>query len=483
MRRGLTCLAVLLAAAAAAPAQPPSQIEPTKLTISPAAAASPALKYLLLPELIDQTPGNAALEYYRSLSPEWWSNIRQPKTWERVEKALQTPLKDLRRKETTEGPAGWDNLGWIENIKMLQHVDRAARRESVDWGMAERLRREGYGLLLPDVQGLRQIGTLLAVRARLEIAEGRYDKAVYTLQTGLALAYHVGDSVILIQELVGIAIAQLMFAQLEELIQQPGAPNFYWALTELPRPFFDLRKALQGEKLALFVSVPELHSMETTRLTEEQQQKLLPVLGGGLEAGGIFGGKPKWSDRLMGTLLVLRAYPEAKQALIAEGRKPEEVEALPTLQVVLIHSWHQYKRLQDGVFKCASLPYWEAQPRIEQEDKRFRQARRRLEARPFIDFLPAIQKVVAATVRSDRRIAALRCIEAIRIYAAAHDGKLPATLDSITEVPIPIDPMTGKAFTYRVTDEQATLIAPPPQGEKPYPGNSLHYELTLRRKK
>ncbi len=472
MRRGLMCLPILLVLVAPAPAQPPSEAEPIKLTLSPAAAPSPALKYKLLPELMDQTPGNAALEYYRAFSPEWWGNIRQPKVWETIEKALQTPLTDLPRNQ----------LGMVEGNRMLEQVDRAARREYVDWGMGERLRRDGITLLLPDVQGLRQIATLLAVRARLEIAEGRFDKAVYTLQTGMALARHTSDAVTLIQDLVGLAIAGQMIAQLEQLIQRPGAPNFYWSLTDLPRPFCDVRKGLQGEKLWAFGTIPELYSLETTRLTSEQQQKLLQLLGGGLEAL-LYGQKPNWNNRLAGTFLVLHAYPEAKQALIAQGRKPEEVEALPALQVVLIHSLHIYQRLQDDLFKCCGLPYWEAQPLMVQADKRIREARNRLEGMPFIDLLPALQKVVASAVRMDRRIAALRCIEAIRIYAAARDGKLPSTLDAIKEVPIPVDPMIGKAFTYRVSDGRATLSAPPPPGERANPSNTLHYELTFRRQK
>lgn len=459
---------VLLIAASQAPAQ----TEPTQLTLSPAASPSPALKYLLLPELIDQTPGNAALEYYRAFSPESWGFIRRPKMWEKIDKALQTPLKDFPRKD----------MGWLENNAMLRQVDHAARREYVDWGMAERLRREGYNILLPDVQGMRQIATLLAVRARLQIAEGHYDKAVYTLQTGMAAAHHIGEGVLLIQDLVGMAIAQQMLAQLEELIQQPGAPNLYWALTDLPRPLFDLRKALQGEKVGFYATIPELRNLETTRLTPEQQQKLLQILGGGIETA-MGERKPNWSNRLVGTLLTLRAYPEAKKALIAEGRKPEEVETLPTLQVVLIHSLHEYQRFGNDLFKWYSLPYWEARPRIEQTDERILQAHRRLEGMPFIDVLPAISKVVAASVRVDRRIAALRCIEAIRLYAAAHDGKLPASLDALTDVPIPIDPMIGKAFTYRITGERATLIAPPPPGEQAMTHNTVHYELTIHRQK
>src|SRR5262249_31145542 len=245
--------------------------------------------------------------------------------------------------------------------------------------------------------------------------------------------------------------------------------------TDLPRPFFDLRKALQGEKLWLYATLPEMRNLETTRLTPEQLEKLIHAYRV-IEGTPTIKGKPSWGDRLVVTFLVLRAYPEAKQALSAEGRKPEEVETLPTLQVVLIHSLHQYRRLQDDLFKWCSLPYWEARPHLEQAEKQIRQARNRLEGLPFIDALPAIQKVTAASFRTDGRIAALRCVEAIRLYAAAHEGKLPATLDAISEVPIPIDPATGKAFTYRVSGERATLSAPPPAGEQANLSNSFHYE-------
>ena len=78
MKRGFACLTLLLAATLPAAAQPLDEPEPIKLTIRPARVPTPALKYLLLPELKDQTPGNAALVYYRAYSPEWWGNIRQP---------------------------------------------------------------------------------------------------------------------------------------------------------------------------------------------------------------------------------------------------------------------------------------------------------------------------------------------------------------------------------------------------------------------
>ena len=45
------------------------------------------------------------------------------------------------------------------------------------------------------------------------------------------------------------------------------------------------------------------------------------------------------------------------------------------------------------------------------------------------------------------------------MYAAAHDGKLPATLDDIEEVPIPLNPMTGKPFPYHLEGKTAVLDA------------------------
>ena len=43
---------------------------------------------------------------------------------------------------------------------------------------------------------------------------------------------------------------------------------------------------------------------------------------------------------------------------------------------------------------------------------------------------------------------------------AAQNGKWPAALADVTDVPLPTDPMTGKPFEYRVTGEQGRLAAP-----------------------
>ena len=92
-------------------------------------------------------------------------------------------------------------------------------------------------------------------------------------------------------------------------------------------------------------------------------------------------------------------------------------------------------------------------------------------------FLPTVEKVFLARLRVDRQIAALRTVEAIRLYAAANDGKLPASLDAIAAVPIPLDPTTGQAFQYALSGDKATLIGAVPPGEQPT--YAIRYEITI----
>ena len=87
--------------------------------------------------------------------------------------------------------------------------------------------------------------------------------------------------------------------------------------------------------------------------------------------------------------------------------------------------------------------------------------------------MPAIKTSRVAMARNDRRIAVLRVIELLRIYGASHDGKLPEQLADIAEVPIPIDPVTGLPFDYRLEGGKAILTGPTLRDAP------LNYEITM----
>ncbi len=77
----------------------------------------------------------------------------------------------------------------------------------------------------------------------------------------------------------------------------------------------------------------------------------------------------------------------------------------------------------------------------------------------------------------DRKIAALTCIEAVRMQAAARDGKWPMSLDAVDIVPAPTNPVTGKPFGFRVKGVNAILNADAMEGMQP--SDSTRYEIIL----
>ncbi|OHB73839.1 MAG: hypothetical protein A2Z25_10240 [Planctomycetes bacterium RBG_16_55_9] len=90
---------------------------------------------------------------------------------------------------------------------------------------------------------------------------------------------------------------------------------------------------------------------------------------------------------------------------------------------------------------------------------------------------PAHDRSRLIVKRLDNHLNALQVVEAIRHYAATHDGQLPQTLSDIKDAAVPNDLVSGKAFEYRRTTKGATLKSAIPEGgnEK----DAVHYEIVL----
>jgi hypothetical protein len=310
---------------------------------------------------------------------------------------------------------------------------------------------------------MRVFATLLSIRCRLEMAAGNFEKAVYTLQTGFALARHVGEGPTLIHGLIGHAIAAIMFERLTEFVQQPDAPNLYWALTTLPPSLVDIRHALQGEVVMLSGYLPDLRDLERP-MTIARAREVFEEL---LRKTGQWSGERGFEtalQRFVAAGWLAQAYPRSKEHLIAAGRDRAEVEAMPTVQVVLLDTFSEFHRLRDDQFKAFHLSYRDARPILARADDELKKV---VAANPsnfllnvMAMLLPAVEKIHQTTGRTERRIALLRTIEAVRMHAAANEGRPPARLEDITAVPVPNDPLTGKPFGYVLKDGIAELTAP-----------------------
>ena len=146
----------------------------------------------------------------------------------------------------------------------------------------------------------------------------------------------------------------------------------------------------------------------------------------------------------------------------------------PPLQVILLDEKRDYEIQRDERIKLLALPLWQIDSLAGGEERA-----------PdgdglFADLLPHIVKLRRAQGQLEQQIALLRHVEALRLYAAEHDGKLPAKLSDIS-VPLPVDPVTGKPFVYTVEGATAHLRGGSPRGEEQDPGCNVHYEVTLRK--
>ena len=468
MRSFLSCGVVLLCGAAAL-AEPP---EPIKLTLTPAKPPTPALRYQLLPDSRILVSGDAA-PIYKQVIPILEKLDNQKKL--QIHAWADMPLDQLPKEEVRKQLAEFDEV-----FKLL---DKAARCDHCEWGLLDRLRAKGIAALLPEVQEMRNCAVLLTLRARLEIVDGHFDQAAATLRNGFALARNTGNAETLINFLVGAAIAGIMNKDLDYFIAQPGAPNLYYALTDLPSPLLSMRKGLQGERISAYGTFPGLAAvgadLNAGNLSEKQLTDCAKMIG------GLEDKKLNVAERFALGTLILQRQEAAKKALIAAGRPKEKVEAMPQFQVALLHAMLEYDAALDDMIVWNNLPYWEQAERIGKLKNKRIEDRLKDPTVPAIPLapllIPAVQKITFARARTDRKIALLRTVEAIRFYAATHDGKLPPTLADIKEVPIPLDPVTGRSFEYHLDDDTATLRAPTPAKETPNASNTVVYELRIRK--
>ncbi len=461
-------------------ALPPAKV----FTIRPAAAPVPALKYRLLPERRDLIAGNAAIFYHRAIE-----GLLQRRLIDRAGKVNAevkiyewtiAPLQSIPREELRTYLTNFHNV--------LHEVELGARREYCNWEFDRR--DEGFALGLDDIQSARSLSRLIVLKARLEILDGHPEQAVHWLRTGVVLARHVANGNSIIQALVGSAIASTMTGVLEELVQAPGSPNLYWALAGLPKPCVDFASGFEGERYMLEREIPALReldsdpwSLERAQTFANDLQRELGMLTGmwaQASGNGKASGVGDWGKRLLMTSLVARAYPMARQYLIAEGRPASQVEAMPVIQAVTLYSMKMYEQMRDDIFKWVTLPFPQSHEGMEASLKNVNGClRNSKQGLPFGILLPALGSALVTSVRLDRRLSAIQGIEAIRLYTESHGGNLPPSLEAITEAPVPLDPATGKPFAYKVDGATAMLSAPVIPGEASIEFNVIRYELKL----
>jgi len=426
-------------------------------SVSPRSPQPPTMKHRLFPTHAERFPGNAAPLYHRAILLISQNNVRlesPTEHWQKVDNWRTLPLEEFPIEEVER---------FLEMYTpSLQETSFGARREYCDWGLPTRENGEDIlAVLLPEIQEMRTVARLLALRIRLRLAQGRLDEAVADLQTGYAVARHVGNRDFIVNALVGFSIESLMHEQLMTAISLEETPNLYWSIVNQPTPLIDIRNAIDVE-IENFKSVfPEL--IEAQKDIGDRvywDRKLLDVIdrvqrfksNSGYPSGNESTSDFNW-EATAWQGMVYSQVDRIKKELIEDLKFDRDmIEAMPGSRAILFYSYHNYPRVRDTYLAPLGLPYAQA--------KKFYPGNDFFSLDPTVGdplgipqlLLPATGSFQRASVHAKRWHAMLLALEAIRDYAAKQ-GQLPKTLAEVDHLPVPNNPFDDQPFRY-VRDEQ-----------------------------
>jgi len=443
---------------------------PIALMISPAPQARPALQYALLPPPEETQKGNAAVKYLTATQ-------EMPAFTSEESDLLSAAYRDAPLAELSETDPKIKALrgkyGGSSGSPLRYWLRDGSRMDGVDW--ETKLRSNGALALLPSMGKFRTLAQMLALEIRFDIKRHDWAAADDKLKTGYMLAKHLGAGETLIESLVGEAIEGVMNRCVEDWVAEPGSPNVYWPLTNVPTPIVDFRRAMSFEYGMAYFSMPEMTEMKAGHYSAAEWTQTwahLQELQGAVNSLPGENNPSDWKQDLAGPGLGVWLYPQAKAYLVQKGTAADAVEKMPVPEALERYFVESFDEARDEEFKWIGLPAYQAAVGMPQWEKEFSDEGNSANFLARI-MLPSLAKATIIIARGDRQIGMLRIIEAMRVYAAAN-GKFPAKLEDM-QLPVAVDPTTGNAYQYTLNGDTATLESVGAQK-----GDGMRYDLRLR---
>lgn len=424
--------------------------------VSSASEPAPALRYRLYPARHELQPGMAMLRYARAIIVYQSISADERNAW------MQIPI--LSPEATSTDAASLATA--VERTEAVySELQALAMSEDNRWD--HRLRDVSgpavYQYVLPEVQEARTMARVLRIRIQHQLNEKDFEGAITTIRVGFRLAEFVGQGETGIQRLVGIAVHAMMRDALLETIKIPGCPNLYWALATLPPRLINIDDSIAWEMQNITQVLPELRDVHTEIWSEEEATanwiELLSNLGKLSNASIDSSSFTQLTSAVKEKAIVDEALSRLKAEGIDEGR----LSKMPSLQIILADATLQVRRMGDDLCKGHLLPRFAGVAILDQEDARYQkwleENRNSSVAAVIMNTLyPSVRQMKEAETRMLLSHSRLMTLEAIRLYAAQHNGELPKSLDELTVAPALPDPYTNQPFGYRVEKIDDKLV-------------------------
>lgn len=316
--------------------------------------------------------------------------------------------------------------------------------------------------VLPELQEMRHLGRLLCLRARLAVAEQRWDDFVDDCRLCFRLSEFAGHSTdFLIGRLVGFAISSIMLDVIEEAIQKPECPNLYWALVSLPAErLFETRESLEFESVLMgrvLDAAGPLPNHPIGEIAAREKLRLI-VQDASLMLSDNRMANKESSALLAGMYVVTMAEP-SRDLLAGTAAWGDRARDLSASEAVLRAARLRYARIRDRWVAWSMLPA-EAWDQYDAERKQaFGVATPQFDVLTSLvhGLIPAVNAARNSGRRTSQQRNYLCTIESIRMHAAT-TGELPDSIENMRPVPAWHDAIAVKPFGYqRSSARRATL--------------------------
>ncbi|TWU47122.1 hypothetical protein [Rubripirellula reticaptiva] len=472
------CLAVFVLTAVHAGSSRGDEANDTVVTLHPMAAPDPMMKYRLWPGPHDRTELNPMHPINRALIMLYQQTPPDDEAWEKVESWADTSPDELPIEEVQKTLAYFgqslDELASIENAMRIEYsldTDNLTAAETAS-------------LVVPELQDMRLLARLIELRAKLEIGQSRYDDAIATLRLGFRLSDAAGNSThFLVGKLIGVAIAQRMFAVIETAIIREDFPNLYWALAAMPSDrLFRMNESLEHESVLLnkliqqtgeFTNEPIGRNAAIARL-----EPLAITIDDFIRANNGGESEPELARLMSGVYVAAMAEP-SRELLAATAIGEKRASELSAAEAVLRSIRLRWERHRDRYLAWTMLP-----PELWTNYETERDAAFGNEP----EILDPIDKVawtvtarlslpISASYRAELTRNRLMLLEAIRMHAN-DTGQLPETLSGLRPVPAWLNPLTALPFGYQLSHADHAVVSYD-TGVPAEPKSTIHVALKV----
>jgi hypothetical protein len=405
----------------------------TKKTIrlQPQSAQAGKTLFHLLPSEEEQEAGNAVPVLLRMVYEQ------QPfmqEVYPKLNDYAVMELDDPKLKEFSYG-------------SFARQLIRAGSMSYADWQYPLRSDRP-YHILLPDVQSQRMLaGRGMTGWIKRLLAEGKTEEALICIKAQMACGRHCAATPVIVCHLVGLAIANFAFENIELAIQQGDCPNLYWSLASLPPTLHDLGPMVRWE---LWAS-PTSSSEESPPIGDAKWKELAARFVENYGEAVAERYTPEEGLKLQNQIsdLATKQLPETF------GFSSTEIERMSKEELIMRWIHMQNNRFRNHVEPLTylrPLQVIEAKKRIESDVNELL-AKTGAKSSPFPVVIP--QGILICRT-FERRVKLLQTIESLRDYASKHNGEFPKSLGEL-DLPAPNDPFTEMPFEYEWTSEGAKL--------------------------